>query len=60
MALEEESSDDNEETASVSARLGGKTVCGGYAVGGDLGIAFLTLWALWCIFYDSAGTNRPS
>ena len=34
---------------------------GGYAVGGDLGLACLVLWALWCILlYDSDGTSRPS
>ena len=33
----------------------------GFTLGGDLGIAFLVSWALWCIvFCDSTGTNRPS
>jgi hypothetical protein len=34
---------------------------GGYVVGGDLGVASLVLWTLWCIiFYNSEGTDRPS
>ena len=34
---------------------------GGYAVGGDLGLGCLVLWAPWCILcYDSDGTSRPS
>ena len=34
---------------------------GVYAVGGDLGLACLILWALWCILLcDSDGTSRPS
>lgn len=44
-----------------SSRRKNDPIFGGYAVGGDLGLGCLILWALWCIlFYDSEGTSRPS
>ena len=40
-------------------RMNGPTF-GGYAVGGDLGLACLGIWALWCIlFFAVEGTSRP-